>query len=177
MSHNYTSLKQLLLFLQNFTWRKYEAHSTRAVFCFVIMFKQVYGRPGLWLIDAINFSFPWNYRRHLNETIRELSSFKMSPYFWQIYPQIWPPWPLIVWYISDFCSETVVWISTKLYRKQVLTKYVTSLNQLVFLLVQPNNYTIALVSYWLTRFQFLRNRCTDSNKMLGKKVHFWINFA
>ena len=44
-------------------------------------------------------------------------------------------------------------------------------------LVQPNDYTIALVSYWLTRFQFLRNRCTDSNKMLGKKVQFWINFA
>ena len=34
---------------------KYETPSTRAVFCFVIMFKQVYGRPGLWLIDAINF--------------------------------------------------------------------------------------------------------------------------
>ena len=46
-----------------------------------------------------------------------------------------------------------------------------------FLLVQPNNYTIALVSYWLTRFQFVRNRCTDSNKMLGKMVQLWIDFA
>ena len=44
--------------------------------------------------------------------------------------------------------------------------------QLVFfVLVQPDNYMIALVSYWLTRFQFLRNGCSDSNrcyKMLGK---------
>ena len=172
-----TSLNQLLLFLQNFTWSEYEASSITGVFCFVLMFKQVYGRHGLWLIDAINFSFPWNHCRDLNETIRESSSFNMSPNFWQIYPQIWPSCPLIVWCISDFCSETVEWISTKFYRKQVLTKCITSLNQLVFLLVKPNNYTIALVSYWLTRFQFHRNRCTDSNKILGKKVQFWINFA
>ena len=38
-------------------------------------------------------------------------------------------------------------------------------NQLVFLLVQPNIYTIVLVSYLLTRFQFLRKCCTDYNKM------------
>ena len=49
--------------------------------------------------------------------------------------------------------------------------------QPIGILVQPNNYTIALVSYWLTRFRFLHNRCTDSNKMLEKKVYFWINFA
>ena len=42
------------------------------------------------------------------------------------------------------------------------------LNQLVFLLVQHNNYTIVLVSYLLTRFHFLRKCCTDYNKMLGK---------
>ena len=120
MSHNSTSLKQLLLFLQNFTWREYETPSTTEVFCFVLIFKQVYGRLGLWLIDAINFSFPWNHRRDLKEIIRESSSFKMSLYFWQIYPEIWPPWPRIVWCISDVCFETVVWISTKLYRKQVL---------------------------------------------------------
>ena len=34
MSHNSTSLKQLLLFLQNFTWREYEAPSTTR--CFVL---------------------------------------------------------------------------------------------------------------------------------------------
>ena len=34
-------------------------------------------------------------------------------------------------------------------------------NQLVFLLVQHNNYTIVLVSYLFTRFQFLRKYCTD----------------
>ena len=50
-------------------------------------------------------------------------------------------------------------------------KCITSLNQLA------NNYTIAHVSYWLTRFQFLRNHCMDSNKMLRKKEQFWINFA
>ena len=121
MSHNSTSLKQLLLFLHNFTWREYEAPPTTGMFCFVPMFKQVYGRPCLWLINAINFSFPWNHRRDLIEIIRETSSFKMPLYFWQIYPQIWPPWPLIVWCISDVCSETVVWISTKFYRKQELT--------------------------------------------------------
>ena len=38
-------------------------------------------------------------------------------------------------------------------------------NQLVFLLVQHNNYTIVLVSYLLTRFQYLRKCCTDYNKM------------
>ena len=152
MSHNSTSLKQLLLFLQNVIWREYEAPSTTKVFCFVLLFKQVYGRPVLWLINAIHFSFPWNYGRDLNEIIRDSSSFKISLYFWQIYSQIWPPCPLIVWCISDVCSDTLVWISTKLYRKKVLTTCITSLNQLVFLLVQPNNYTIALVSYWLTRF-------------------------
>ena len=117
MSHNSTSLKQLLLFLQNFTFREYEAPPITGVFCSVQMFKQVYDRPGLWLIDAINFSFPWNYRRDLNEIIQESSSFKMSLYFWQIHRQIWPPWSLIVWCISDVCSETVVWISTRFYRK------------------------------------------------------------
>ena len=129
-----------------------------------------------WSTQLI-FLSPWNHCRDLNEITRELSSFKMSLYFWQRYQQIWPPWPLIVWCTSDFCSETVVWISTKFYRKQVLTKCITSFNQLVFLLVQLNNYTIAQVSYWLTRFQFLRNRYRDSNKMLGKKVQFSINFA
>ena len=124
MSHNSTSLRQLLLFLLNFTWREYEAPSTTGVFCFVLMFKQVYGRRGLWLIDTINFSFPWNHCRDLNEIIRESSSFKMFLYLWQIYPQIWPPWPQIVLCISDFCSETDEWISTKFYMKQVLTKCV-----------------------------------------------------
>ena len=32
MSHNFTSLKQLLLFLQYFKWREYEAPSTTVVF-------------------------------------------------------------------------------------------------------------------------------------------------
>ena len=64
-----------------------------------------------------------------------------------------------------------------IYRQQVLTKCITSPNQSVFLLVQPENYMISLVSYWLTSFQFLRNRCTDYYKMLRKKVQFWINFV
>ena len=54
MSHNSTcSLKQLLLFLQYFKWKEYEAPSTTWVFRFVLMFKQAYYRPGLWLIDPI----------------------------------------------------------------------------------------------------------------------------
>ena len=76
MSHNSTSLKQLLLFLQYFKWREYEAPSTTGVFRFVLMFKQAYCRPGLWLIDPIYFPFPWNHYRDLNETIRESSSSK-----------------------------------------------------------------------------------------------------
>ena len=63
MSHNSTSLKQLLLFLQYFKWREYEAPSTTGVFRFVLMFKQAYNRPGLWLIDPIYFPFPWNHYR------------------------------------------------------------------------------------------------------------------
>ena len=98
------------------------------MFCFVLIFKQVYGRPGLWLIDAIIFSFPWNRCRDLNEIIWESSSFKMSLYFWQIYPQIWPPWPQIIWCISDFCSETDEWIS-KNFLQEVLTKFIAPLNQ------------------------------------------------
>ena len=86
MSHNSTSLEQLLLFLQYFKWREYEAPSTTGVFRFVLMFKQAYCRPGLWLIDPIYFPFPWNHYRDLNETIRESSSSKMCLYFWQIYP-------------------------------------------------------------------------------------------
>ena len=143
MSHNSTSPKQLLLFWQNFTWREYEAPSTTRVFYLVLMFKQVYGRPGPWLINAINFSFPCNHCRIWTKSYGNRRLLKISLYFLQIYPQIWPPWSLIIRCILDFCSETVVWISTKLYRK------------LVFLLVQPNNYTIALVSYWLTRFNVI----------------------
>ena len=81
MSHNSTSLKQLLLFLQYFKWREYEAPSTTRVFRFVLMFKQAYCRPGLWLIDPIYFPFPWNHYRDLNETILESSSSKMCLYF------------------------------------------------------------------------------------------------
>ena len=58
MSHNSTSLKQLLLFLQYFKWREYEAPSTTGVFRFVLMFKQAYCRPCLWLIDPICFPSP-----------------------------------------------------------------------------------------------------------------------
>ena len=36
----------------------HEAPSTTEMLPFVPMFKQVYGRPGLWLIDAIIFLFP-----------------------------------------------------------------------------------------------------------------------
>ena len=86
MSHNSTSLKQLLLFLQYFKWREYEAPSTTGVFRFVLMFKEAYCRPGFWLIDPIYFPFPWNHYRDLNETIRESSSSKMCLYFWHIYP-------------------------------------------------------------------------------------------
>ena len=61
----------------------------------------------------------------------------------------------------------------KILQEAITYKCITSLNQYwYFLLLQSNNYTIAHVSYWLTHFQFLRNRCTDSNKMLGKKVQF-----
>ena len=77
MSHNSTSLKQLLLFLEYFKWREYEAPSTTGVYRFVLMFKQAYCRPGLWLIDPIYFPFPRNHYRDLNETIRESSSSKM----------------------------------------------------------------------------------------------------
>ena len=86
MSHNSSSLKQLLLFLQYFKWREYEAPPTTGVFRFVLMFKQAYCRPVLWLIDPIYFPFPWNHYRDLNETIRDSSSSKMCLYFWQIYP-------------------------------------------------------------------------------------------
>ena len=44
-------------------------------------------------------------------------------------------------------------------------------NQLIFLLVQHNNYTIVLVSYLLTRFQFLRKYCTDYNKFKGSRYN------
>ena len=70
MSHNSTFLKQLLLFLQYFKWREYEAPSTTGVFRFVLMFKQAYCRPGLWLIDPIYFPFP----------LKPLSGFERKPY-------------------------------------------------------------------------------------------------
>ena len=131
MSHtsNSTSLKLLLLFLQNLTRREYEAPSTTGVFCFVLMFKPVYGRPGLWLIDAINFIFPaettvgiWT-KSHGN--YRLLKCLYISGKDINKYGR------LGLW-LSDVLQTSALkllyWISTKFNRKQVLTKCITSFN-------------------------------------------------
>ena len=164
MSHKSTSLKQLLLFYQNFSRKEYKAPSTTGAFRFVLMFKQVYGRPGLWLIDAINFPFPWNHCRDLNEIIRESSSSKCV----YITDKSIHKYGRLGHWLSDVFQTSALKLLYVFQQKQVLTKCITSPNQLVFLLLQPNNYIIARVSYWLTRFQFLRNRYKDSNKMLRK---------
>ena len=64
---------------------------------------------------------------------------------------------LLLWnYIMDF---------NKILQEASNYKMYNVPNQLVFLLVQHNNYTIVLVSYLLTRFQILCKYCTDYNKM------------
>ena len=132
MSHNSTSLKQLLLFLQIFTWREYEAPSPSGVFCFVLMFKQVYG---IWLIDAINFSFPWNHRRDLNEIIRNRCLLKC---LYISGKSIHKYGRLGLW-LFDVFQTSAVKLLYGFQRNFSGSKYLQkSLNLLVFLLVQPN---------------------------------------
>ena len=127
MSHNSSSLKQLLLFLQNFTWREYQAASTTGVFCFVLIFKQVYGRSGLWLINAIYFSFPWYRRRHLNEIIRESSSICLYISGKSIHKY----GRLGLWF-SDVFQTSALKLFNKILQEASTYKCITSLNQLVF---------------------------------------------
>ena len=57
MSHNSTSLKQLLLFLQYVKWRKYEAPSTIGVFRFVLMLsKHIVVLASAWSTQFISLS-------------------------------------------------------------------------------------------------------------------------
>ena len=70
----------------------------------------------------------------------------------------WPPWPLIVWHIFDFSSETPERNSRKLDRKQdfnVLYQF------LVFWAARKNKMA-ALASDWLRHFRLLLwNRWTE----------------
>ena len=73
----------------------------------------------------------------------------------------WPPWPLIVWNIFDFFSETALRNSTKLDRKQDLNV----LYQVSVFCVDRINKMTALASDCLKNFRLLLwNRSTEFNE-------------
>ena len=83
------------------------------------------GRLSLWLAVTFFTSSlkPLNgSQRNLTGKMISMSSTKFV-FFGQIWKTRWPPWPLIVWDLFDFFSETAERNSTKLDRKQDLNVF------------------------------------------------------
>ena len=106
----------------------------------------------------------WNRWTEFNEIWQEARSQRPLPslcFFGPIGKTRWPPWPLIGWGNSDFCSETAERNSTKLDRKQDLNV----LYQVCVFRADQKNKMAALVSDWLRHFRLLLwNRWTEFNK-------------
>ena len=111
------------------------------------------GRPGLWLAEA----FPTSALKPLNGIQQNLTGSKISTsstklvFFGPIGKKRWPPWPLIGWGISDFCSKTAERNSTKLDRKQDLNV----LYQVCIFRADQKNKMATLASDWLRHFRLL----------------------
>ena len=121
------------------------------------------GRPGLWLSET----FSTSPLKPLNEIQRNLTGSKISTsstkfvFFGPIGKTRWPPWPLIVWDIFNFSSETAERNSTNLYRKQDLN----ILYQVCVFRVDRKNKMAALASDWPRHFRLLLwNRWTEFNE-------------
>ena len=77
------------------------------------------GGPGLWLSETFSTSS----LKPLNGIQWKLTGSKISMsstkfvFFGPIRKTRWPPWPLIVWDIFDFFSETAEWNSTKTWQE------------------------------------------------------------
>ena len=82
----------------------------------------------------------------------------------------WPPWPLIVWDIFDFSSETAERNSTKLDRKQGI--YLKVLYQVCVFRADRKNKMAALASDLLRHFRLLlQNRLNGIQRNLtGSKI-------
>ena len=90
-----------------------------------------------------------------------LTSSTKFVFFGPIAKRRWPPWPLIGWDIFDFSSETAVWNSTKLNRKQDLNY----LYQVCVFYADRKNKMAALASDWLRHFRLLLwNGWTEFNE-------------
>ena len=154
----------------NETWQEARSQHPLPSLCFSGRSEKQDGRHGLWLVETFS-TFPL---KPLNGIQRNLTGSKISTsstkfvFFGPIGKTRWPPWPLIVWDISDFSSETAEWNSTKLDRKQDLNV----LYQVCVFRADWKNKMAALASDWLRHFRLLLwNRWTEFNENLtGSKI-------
>ena len=106
----------------NETWQKARSQCPLQSLYFSGRSEKQDGRPSLWFAETF-WSSPLKplkgIQRNLTESKTSMSSTKFV-FFDPIGKTRWPPWPLIVWDIFDFSSETADLYSTKLDRKQDL---------------------------------------------------------
>ena len=147
----------------NETWQEARSQCPLPSLCFSGLSEKQDGRPGLWLAET----FSTSPLKLLNGIHQNLTGSKISTsstkfvFFGPIGKTRWPPWPLIVWDISDFSSETAEQNSTKLDRKQDLNV----LYQVCVFRADRKNKMTALASDWLRHFRLLLwNRWTEFNE-------------
>ena len=147
----------------NETWQEARFQRPLPSLCFSGRSVKQDGHPGLWLAET----FSTSPLKPLNGIQRNLTGSKISTFstkfvfFGPIRKTRWPPWPLIVWDISDFSSETAEQNSTKLDRKQDLNV----LYQVCVFRADRKNKMAALASDCLRHFRLLLwNRWTEFNE-------------
>ena len=107
----------------NETWQEARSQRPLPSLCFLGRSEKQDGRPGLWFAET----FSTSPLKPLNGIQRNLTGSKISTsstkfvLFGPIRKTRWPPWPLIGRNIS-FSSESAEWNSTKLDRKQDLSR-------------------------------------------------------
>ena len=137
----------------NKTWQEARSQHPLPSLCFSGRSEKQDGRPGLWLAET----FSTSPLKPLNRTQRNLIGSKISMpstkfvFFGPIGKTRWPPWPLIVWDIFDFSSETTERNSKKLDRKQDLN----ALYQVCVFRADRKNKMAALAPDWLRHFRLL----------------------
>ena len=147
----------------NETWQEARSQRPLPSLCFSGRSEKQDGCPGLWLAET----FSTSPLKPLNGIQRNLTGSKISTtstkfvFFGPIGKTRWPPWPLIGWDIFDFSSETAVWNSTKLDRKQDLNV----LYRVCVFRADRKNKMAALDSDWLRHFRLLLwNHWTEFNE-------------
>ena len=148
----------------NDTWQKATSQRPLPSLCFSDWSEKQDGRPGLWLVET----FSTSPLKLLNRIQRNLIGSKISMsstkfvFFGPIGKTRWPPWPLIVWDIFDFSSETAERNSMKLDRKQ-------DLNVLYQVCVFRANQIIKMAAVASDRLRHFRlllwNRWTEFNEI------------